>query len=147
VAAALLALRDAGDPLPAGGVLISPWTDLAVTGESMATNDATDPLVKKDLLLMMASMYLGAADPTTPLASPLYGDLEGLPPLLIIVGGAETLRDDAVRLAERARAAGVEVSLDVVPDQLHIFPVFSSFLPEARSALEAIGAFVAPRSG
>ena len=147
VAATLLALRDAGDPLPAGGVMISPWTDLALTGESMESNDASDPLVKKDLLVMMADMYLAGGDPRMPLASPLYGDYHGVPPLLIIAGDAETLRDDAVRVAERAWAADVDVTLDVVPDQLHIFPVFSSFLPEARRALEAIGAFVKQCTG
>ncbi|MEW6471365.1 MAG: alpha/beta hydrolase [Actinomycetota bacterium] len=147
VAATLLALRDAGDPLPAGGVMISPWTDLALTGESLDVNDTIDPLVKKGLLVMMAEMYLVGADPKTPLASPLYGDYQGVPPLLIIAGDAETLRDDAVRVAERARATGVSVTLNVVPDQLHIFPVFSSFMPEARQALEEIGAFVKQCTG
>lgn len=147
VAVTLLALRDTGDPLPAGGVMMSPWTDMALSGESFVSNDATDPLVKKDLLGMMAQMYLAGGDGSGPLASPLYGDYQGIPPLLIIVGGAETLRDDSVQLAERAKAAGVDVTINVVPDQLHIFPVFSSFLPEARQALEDIGSFVKQCTG
>jgi monoterpene epsilon-lactone hydrolase len=147
VAATLLALRDAGDPLPAGGAMMSPWTDLTVAGESMVSNDAVDPLVKQGLLLMMAEMYLAGADPLSPLASPLYGDHMGLPPLHIVVGDAEVLRDDAVRMAGRAEAAGVDVTLDVVPEQFHIFPVFESFLPEARQAIDAIGAFVTRCTG
>ncbi|MER3421159.1 MAG: hypothetical protein C4290_11840, partial [Chloroflexota bacterium] len=103
----LLALRDRGLPLPAGGVCLSPWADLTNSGASMQRNADTDPLVKKELVDNLAQTYLQGQDPRAPLASPLFADLHGLPPLLIQVGTIETLLDDAARLAERARAAGV----------------------------------------
>jgi monoterpene epsilon-lactone hydrolase len=100
--ATMLKLRDDGQPLPAGGVPISPWVDLACTGETLDTNAAADLTATKASLLRMASQYLNGADPPTPLASPLYADLSGLPPLLVVVGGDEALLDDSVRLARAA---------------------------------------------
>lgn len=143
--ATLLALREAGDPLPAAGVCLSPWTDLAGTGESMRTKVDEDPMCDWPRLSRMAAFYLGEVDPRTPLASPLYADLRGLPPLLIQVGTAETLLDDATRLAERARAAGVDVALEVWPDMIHVFQAFAMLLPEARDAIDRIGGFLRQR--
>jgi acetyl esterase/lipase len=145
--ATLVAARDAGLPLPAAGVCISPWVDLEGTGDSMSMNDGRDPLVKKDLVLGMAQAYLGDQDRRTPLAAPLYADLRGLPPLLIQVGTSETLLDDARRLAERAKAAGVDVTLEEWPDMLHVWHMFGSFLPEAQQASDRIGEFIRERTG
>ena len=140
--ATLVALRYFGLPLPAAGVCLSPWTDLAATGESLTTKAHVDPIVQKDLLLQMAAAYLGGADAQTPLASPLYADLTGRPPLLVQVGTAETLLDDATRLAERARQAGVDVTLDISEEMPHVWLVFGSFLPEAQQAIETAGEFM-----
>jgi monoterpene epsilon-lactone hydrolase len=145
--ALLVALRDACDPLPAAGVCISPWTDLACTGESMTTRAAADPMVQRDGLLPMAAAYLAGQDPRTPLASPLYADLHGLPPLLVHVGSAETLLDDATRLAERARAAGVAADLEVWDDMIHVWHAFSPLLPEADDAVARVGEWVRARLG
>ena len=110
--ATLVAIRDAKLPLPGAGACLSPWVDLEGIGESMTTKADVDPIVQKAGLLQMAAAYLGGKAPRTPLAAPLYADLSGLPPLLIQVGTAETLLDDASRLAERARKAGVTVSYE-----------------------------------
>jgi acetyl esterase/lipase len=139
--AALVALKQAGVPLPAAGVCFSPWVDLEGIGESMTARDALDPMVHKDGLVAMASMYLHGADPRTPLAAPLYADLSGLPSLLIQVGTAETLFDDSTRIAARARAAGVDVTLEECNDMFHVFQVFA-MLPEARAATDRAGAFI-----
>lgn len=140
--ATLLALRDAGDPLPAAGVCISPWVDLEGVGESMTAKADVDPIVQKDGLVKMAQAYLGGADPRTPLAAPLYADLRGLPPLLIQVGTSETLLDDATRLHARAQEAGVEVTLEPWEEMIHVWHFFGLTLPEAQQAIERIGAFV-----
>jgi monoterpene epsilon-lactone hydrolase len=140
--ATLVALRDAGQPLPAAGVCLSPWVDLEGLGESMQTKAALDPMVQREPLRKMAALYLGGADPRTPLAAPLYADLSGLPPLLIQVGTAETLLDDSVRLAERARKAGVDVILEPWDDMIHVWQAFALLLPEGQQAIERIGEFV-----
>jgi acetyl esterase/lipase len=137
--ATLLALRDAKLPLPATGVCISPWVDLTGTSQSMTTKAAEDPMVQREPLLVLAKHYLGGADPETPLASPLFADLRGLPPLLVQVGSAETLLDDSTQLAERARKAGVEVELEVWPDMIHVWHAFAALLPEGREGIERIG--------
>jgi monoterpene epsilon-lactone hydrolase len=142
VVAALAALRDAGQPLPAAGVCLSPWTDMENTGASMTTRAQADPIVQKEMVGAIAEMYLGGQNPRNPLASPLYADLKGLPPLLIQVGDCETLLDDSTRLAERAKAAGVEVKLEVWPEMIHVWQLFGAVMPEAREAIEEIGKFV-----
>ncbi|HXX47223.1 MAG TPA: alpha/beta hydrolase [Myxococcota bacterium] len=144
--AALLAVRDAKLPLPATGVCLSPWVDLEGSGASMTAKAADDPIVQKGPLLQLASHYLGSADPRAPLASPLYADLRGLPPLLIQVGGAETLLDDSTRIAEKLRAAKVEVELEVWPDLIHVWQAFA-MLPEAGQAVERIGQHLRKRLG
>lgn len=140
--ATLVALRDAGDSLPAAGVCLSPWVDLEGIGESMTTKAAADPMINREDLLKSAAAFLGNADPRTPLAAPLYADLRGLPPLLIQVGTAEVLLDDAVRLAARARAAGVEVVLEPWEDMIHVWQFFAEMLPEGQQAIDRIGEFV-----
>jgi acetyl esterase/lipase len=143
--ATLLALRDAGVPLPATGVCISPWVDLEGTGESMTTKAAEDPMVQREPLIQMAQLYLAGADPRNPLAAPLWGELRGLPPLLIQVGSAETLLDDSTRLAQRAREAGVEVELETWPDMIHVWHAFAALIPEGREAIARIGAHLKKR--
>lgn len=141
--ALLLALRDAGDALPAAAVAISPSTDLAKTGESIHTRAHMDPLVTVASTHAHARRYVGEhGDPKHPLASPLYGRLEGLPPLLVMVGTHEILHDDSTRYAEKARAAGVDVTLEIAQDMVHIWPFFAAILPEGQQAIERIGAFV-----
>ncbi|HTO58747.1 MAG TPA: alpha/beta hydrolase, partial [Pseudomonadales bacterium] len=140
--ATLVAIRDAGLPVPATGVCLSPWVDLEGLGDSMTTKSAADPMVQRDGLLKMAAAYLAGKDPRTPLAAPLYANLGGLPPLLIQVGTAETLLDDATRLAERARKAGVNVTLEPWEDMIHVWQAFAPLLPEGQQAIERIGEFV-----
>ena len=141
-AATLVAIRDAKLPVPAAGALLSPWVDLEGIGESMTTKDAADPMVHKEGLLDMAKAYLGGKNPRTPLAAPLYADLAGLPPLLIQVGTSETLLDDASRLAERAKKAGVNVTYEPWQNMIHVWQIFAPMLDEGQQAIEKIGAFV-----
>jgi acetyl esterase/lipase len=138
----LLRLRDEGVPLPAAAVALSPWTDLALTGPSLAGNAAADPMLKAEQAPALARHYLGGADPRHPYASPLYGDPAGLPPSLIQVGSDEILRDDAVRMADRLRAAGCRVELEVWPRMPHVWQLFARVLPEGRRAIARIGDFL-----
>ena len=140
--ATLVALRDAGDPAPAAGLCISPWTDLAFTGGTLATKAAEDPMVRSADLKLMVDAYLAGQSPRMPLASPLYADLAGLSPLLLQVGSAEILLDDAVRVAERARAAGVAAELRVWPDMIHVWHAFADLLPEGREAVGEMAVFL-----
>lgn len=139
--ALLVALRDARLPLPAAAACLSPWTDLAGTGESLRGRAARDPMVFPERLGRMAEAYLGGEDAKHPLASPLYADLAGLPPLLVLVGGREILHDDAVRLAERALRAGVDVTLVDEPDLFHVWPAFAPLLDEGQRAIDELGRF------
>lgn len=141
--AVLQRLRAAGDPLPACLWLSSPWTDLALTGASLEARAAVDPLIQRGYLAELAGLYLGGADPRDPLASPLYGDLAGLPPTLIQVGSDETLLDDAVRVAGVAGAAAVPVTLRIWPRMIHAWHLFHPQLAEGRAALAEAGRFVA----
>jgi acetyl esterase/lipase len=143
--ATLLSLRDAGAPLPAAGVCISPWTDLSASGDSIRTKANVDPMVTEGPLREMAAAYLGGKDARTPLASPLFADLRGLPPLLVQVGDAELLLDDATRFASRARDAGVDVTLEVWEEMFHVWHAFAEILPEAARACERIAAWLEPR--
>ena len=138
--ACLLALRSAGTPLPAGAILISPWTDLSGSGASMHGRLAADPMLSGDLLGPMAAAYAGEAELTDPGVSPLFGDLAGLPPLLVQVGDDEVLLDDSTRLAARAEAAGVSAQLHVFEGAFHVFQMFPA-LPESREALAEMGRF------
>lgn len=138
----MLALRDEGSPLPAGAALFSPWTDLAATGESVITNADRCAMFHGPDIGLSARYYLGEMDPRNPLASPLYADLTGLPPLLIHVGADEVLRDDSTRLAERARAAGVRVELKVWPVVPHAWQLAPHRIPEARQSLRESAEFL-----
>jgi len=140
--ATLVALRDAGEPLPAAAVCLSPWVDLAGTGESMKTRAEIDPLVTSEGIRWMARLYAGKADLQTPLISPLYAGLHKLPPILVQVGTAEILLDDATRLAERAKATGVDVVLEPWEDMIHVWHYFASLLPEGQQAIDRIGEYI-----
>jgi acetyl esterase/lipase len=144
----LLAVRDEGRDLPAAAAVMSPWTDLAATGESYVTRAEADPIHQRQMILAIARAYLGAeGDPQDPRASPLYGDLRGLPPLLIQVGDRETVLDDARMFADKARTAGVAVTLDVADGMIHVFQLFADELPEARAAIAALAAFAQEHTG
>jgi monoterpene epsilon-lactone hydrolase len=143
--ATLISLRDSGDPLPAGAVCLSPWTDLAGTGESMKTKAKKDVILQTIKTKQMANPYAGSHDLKHPLISPLYADLQGLPALLIQVGTDEILLDDSTRLAEKARAAGVDVTLEIWDGMDHVFQAQAIILPEARRAIEGIGKFMRER--
>jgi monoterpene epsilon-lactone hydrolase len=145
--ATLVALRDAGDPLPAAAVCLSPWVDMEGKSESRRTKASLDPSVRPDDIALQAESYLGGADPKTPLASPLYADLHGLPPLLVQVGGAETLLDDSTRLAERAKAVGVDTTLEVWDEMPHVWQFFSFMLPEGQQAIDRIGEYIRKHVG
>jgi len=145
VVATLLALRERALPLPAAGVCISPWVDLTCSAASYDTTAARDPIVKRSGVLQMAQHYLGGADAKAPLASPLFADLSGPPPLLIHVGSDEVLLDDATQLAARTRAAGGKVDLEVWPDMIHVWHWFLPWLDEARAAVDGIGRFIRAR--
>jgi len=140
--ATLVAIRDAKLAIPAAGVCLSPWIDLEALGDSMKSKASVDPMVQKEGLLEMAAHYLNGQDARSPLAAPLYADLAGLPPLLVQVGTAETLLDDSTRLAERARKAGVKVTLEPWNDMIHVFQVFAPMLDEGQQAIDKIGEFV-----
>jgi acetyl esterase/lipase len=137
--ATLVALRDAGDPLPAAAVAISPWTDLALTSESLVTRADADVMIKPDGIRESVATYLAGADPRHPYASPLYADLHGLPPVLIHVGDAEVILDDSTRFAAKARVAGVEVTLEIWDEMPHVWHAFAGLLPESDQAIERIG--------
>jgi len=138
----MLSLRERGEPLPAAGALMSPWTDLAATGESYQTRAAADPIHQRSMILALAKGYLGeTGDARDPLVSPLYADLSGLAPLLIQAGDRETVRDDAMMLAEKAEAAGVDVELQVWDGMIHVFQMFPE-IPQAQEAVASIAAFL-----
>jgi monoterpene epsilon-lactone hydrolase len=140
--ATLLSLRTDGIALPAAAALFSPWTDLAATGASLCTNDRRCAMFFGADIAKAALRYVGAGDPRNPLISPLYGDLTGLPPLLIHVGSDEVLLDDSTRLAERARAAGVPVELKIWPVVPHAWQLAYPQVPEARQSLHEAGEFL-----
>lgn len=141
--ATLLALRDAGDELPAAGACLSPWFDLAGTGESNTTKADEDPVVNMPGLVRMAGMYLnGRKAQDEPTASPLFSDPKGLPPLLIQVGDVEVIRDDSTRFAEKAKQAGVAVEIEVWPEMVHVWQAFGDMVPESKDAVEKIGRFL-----
>ncbi|GAG94011.1 unnamed protein product, partial [marine sediment metagenome] len=141
-AATLLKLRDLGITLPAGGVLLSPWNDLDITGDSVRTKRRIDPILDASGLFFMANLYIGDEDPKNPYISPLYADLKGMPPLLIQVGSSEIILDDSTRFSEKAKAAGVDVTLDVWDDMIHVFQILALWAPEGAQAIERIGVFI-----
>ena len=138
----LLKLRDDGGPLPGAAVTMSPWTDLALTGRSLTSNAAADPMLNANNLPELTQYYLAGADPRTPYASPLYGDPAGLPPVLIQVGSDEILRDDAVRMAEKLRMENPHSRLEIWSRMPHVWQLFVPVLPEAHRAIAQIGEFI-----
>ena len=138
-----LRLRDRAEPLPAAIVALSPWTDLAITGRSCRDNAVFDPVLKGDDLEMLATQYLGGADPRNPYVSPLYGDLRGLPATLIQVGSDEILRDDAVGMADKLTRANPQSRIEIWPRMPHVWQLFVPVLPEARQAIGKIADFIA----
>jgi acetyl esterase/lipase len=144
-AALLVAIKDAGLTQPAGAWLLSPWADLAVDGQTAITKADEDRLLDREGLLKCAADYLAGESAMHPLASPIHADLSGLAPLMIAVGSAEILLDDAFRLASKAAAAGTSVRLEVGPDLFHDFPLFASMLSEGRDALSVAGEFLKAR--
>ena len=142
VVAALVAIREAGLAQPACGWCISPWVDMEGIGSTMSSKAGEDPMVQKEPLLEMASLYLGSADPRSPLAAPLYADLRGIAPLFIQVGAAETLLDDAIRLSGVAGAANVPVTMEVWPEMVHVWHLFHPRLDSGRRAIRAGAAYV-----
>jgi monoterpene epsilon-lactone hydrolase len=143
--AMLLKLRDEGLPLPGAAVGLSPWLDLALESPSLKANAEADPMLNADEAPKFVRYYLAGADPRMPYASPLYGDLSGMPPALIQVGSDEILRDDAVRMADRLRAAGCRAELEIWPRMPHVWHLFATVLPEARRAIERLGTFLQSR--
>ncbi len=142
-AAALVAIKDAGLPMPAGGVCLSPWADLTFAGRSMHTKALTDAMLSKETLSWMGGLYLAGQDASHPLASPIFADLSGLPPLLIQVGGDEVLLDDALRLHDAAKAAGVDSTLEVWDDMMHVWHLMAKIVPEGKLAIKAMAEFMA----
>jgi acetyl esterase/lipase len=140
--ASLLALRGAGVPRPCCGFLMSPYVDLTLSGETLAEKQELDPLLTPDGLRARVPDYVGGADASDPYISPIFGDLTGLPPLLIQVGSHEVLLSDALRLAERAAICDVPVTLDVTPGVPHVFQAYAGLLDEAGAALDRAAAFL-----
>jgi acetyl esterase/lipase len=143
--ATLISLRDHGDPLPAGAVLFSPWTDLAATGATLEANDATDPMFIGADIGKAARHYLGTMPGTHPLISPLYAKLGELPPLFVQASTSEVLLDDSRRLVDQARREGVSVLFKAWTDLPHVWHLFNPLLPEARAALREANAFILSR--
>ncbi len=140
--ALLLTLRDQGESLPAGAVCLSPATDLTRSEENWKANSKRELVLNPYMAEQIRPLYLGDHDPYDPMASPLFGDLHGLPPLLIQVGSDEVLLTDSTSFAKRAREAGVEVTLEVWPGMQHVWQFAASYLPEGREAIERIGEFI-----
>jgi acetyl esterase/lipase len=138
----LLALRAAGGTMPRAAVLLAPWTDLTCSSPSYSKLRKYDPIITREGLLEAGRWYAGARDPADPMLSPLFADLQGLPPLLIHAGEDEVMVDDSRRFAERARKAGVDVTSTIWPGMWHVFHGAGREIPEARQAIDAIGAFV-----
>ena len=142
VVSTLLSLRDAGDPLPAAGLCISPWADLTGTANSYETQYELDPMISPVAIRKVAQMYLGSVSAENPVASSVFADLSGLPPLLIQVGEREVLRDDSITLRDNIEQAGGEVTLEIAPDMIHVWHAFAPMLDEGQQAVDRAGHFI-----
>jgi len=143
----VLATRDKKLPLPAAVMPLSPWYDMEATAPSFETNAKVDHLITRELSLNMSQIYLGSASPKDPLANPLHADYRGFPPTYIQVGGYETILDDALRVAARAKAAGVDCRCDVFPEMQHVFQFMAGKAPEADDAIQKLAVWVKPKLG
>jgi acetyl esterase/lipase len=144
--ALLLSIKARGLPMPAGALLLSPWTDLATTGASLDENEKSDAMFKKIYIVEGAKRYLAGADAKAPLASPLYGDLAGLPPMLIFASEDEVLRDDSTRLQDRLVSAGVQSELVMEKGLIHVWPIFPGRFPEAMKSIRHAAAFISNKT-
>lgn len=142
----LIRLRDRGEALPAAAVCLSPWADLEARGGSFLSNERFDYL-SRPAVRKFARRFVAKHDLRNPLAAPVHADLTGLPPLLIQAGGAESLLDDSLTLARKARDAGVAVELDVWPGMVHVWQLFAAFVPQGKAAIDDIGRFVRHHTG
>jgi monoterpene epsilon-lactone hydrolase len=140
--ALLLRLRERGTTLPSCAVLLSPYGDLTLSGDTLSSKEAVDPLLSPDSLRLRVRDYVSDADPADPLISPIFGDLRGLPPLLIQAGSHEVLLSDALRLAARAAVDDVPVTLEITPGVPHVFLTFAALLDEAGVALDHAARFL-----
>lgn len=140
--AAMLAARARGLPLPGAAVLMSAWTDMEATGQSYETRSTLDPIHQRPMIQALAKGYLAGADARDPLASPIHGDLQGLPPMLLQCGGRETLADDTIVFARKARRAGVQTEVEVFDGMIHVFQMYAAELEVARQAIAKTGAFI-----
>lgn len=138
----VLSAREQGLPLPAAVIALSPWGDLTHSGESVVLNAKRDHMIPVGLIDQIATMYAGERDLTAPMLSPVFADYSGFPPLMLHAAAEEVLRDDALRINERAEAAGVDVSCHVWDKVPHAFPVFAQYLPEGRSAIRRMATFL-----
>lgn len=143
----MLRARELGLPIAAALMLMSPWVDMAVSSDTYESNRETEAFFYQEVVAALAAMFLGGADPKDPLASPLYADLRGLPPTYIQVGGDETLLGESIRLGEAARTAGVDVRVDVFPDQQHTFQMAAGRAPESDDAIRRFAEWVRTRLG
>ncbi len=143
----VLAARAKKLPLPAAVMPLSPWYDMEATAPSFKTNAKVDRLITPEMSLNMSQMYIGTTSPKDPLVNPLFADFKGYPPTYIQVGGFETIMDDSLRVAERLKAAGVEVRCDVVPEMQHVFQFMAGKAPEADEAIQKLAAWVKPKLG
>jgi acetyl esterase/lipase len=147
VVAMLLAFKQHGDRMPAAGVCLSPIFDLALTGDSVTSRAERDPMILASSLQKCSDAYRGNTDPRNPLMSPLYGDLSGLPPLLLQCGSEEMLRDDSARLCAKAKAAGVDATFEEWDEMVHVWHLFADRLADGRKALARVGEFVRAHVG
>ena len=138
----LINLREEGIPLPSSGVLISPWLDLSSSGNSITKNESIDPIINKETLNSFAYKYLNGALPTTHLASPLFAELNDLPPILLQVGDMEMLFDDSIRLKEKAADYNIQVELKIWKKMVHVWHIFAPILPEGQAAIIEISSFI-----
>lgn len=145
--ATVLAVRDQGLPLPAAVMPLSPWYDMEATAPSFESNAGKDKLITKDLSLNMSAMYVGDGSPQDPLCNPIHADYAGMPPMYIQVGGYEAILDDATRVADSAKSAGVDLTCDVFPEMQHVFQFMAGNAPEADDAIGRLAAWVKPKLG
>ena len=138
----VVTLRDKEEFMPGALVLLSPWTDLTFSGESIITKKQVDPIFTQDIEIAYVPAYTGIVDPSNPLISPIFANLQNFPPTLIHVGTDEILLDDSTRLVNRLRSEGVHVKIKIWEEMWHVFPAYAPWVPEAQSAIDEIGEFI-----